>query len=346
MKIGTLRNMCAAAVAAALAVPAMAQDAPTAEGGTPQSPNAARGAAGEAGTVRPNARQAQPGATQRPGAPQAGTIAEEQETLQPGTRTANFPPQSDRRAQGRQGQGQLGDAALVRWIGADNEAEIRISEIAQQKAQNEQVKQFAKMMVDEHTKLGEQLQQASQGQGNQGDAANRSTTIQERTTRRNATERNANENENENETDRDAAENRNERNADRDDANAPGQDNAPNARNANRTTTEIQTETRTAGGNRQQQGANNPAVALHEQIKQECVASFTKELQSKNGAEFDKCYLGQQIMAHQGMIDTLKVVDQHASADLKQTLQQAQQATKQHLQKAKELMKQVENERQ
>jgi predicted outer membrane protein len=365
MKIGTFRALCAAAVAGALAVPAMAQntDTPTAANGARQTPNGAGGAEGEAGTVRPNVGQAQPGArpgtTARPGTP-AGTIVEDNQNLPPGTRRANFPPQGERQgfAQGRQGQqGRLGDAALVRWISADNEAEIRISELAQQKSQNEQVKQFAKMMVDEHTKLGEQLQQASQNQGN----ADNDQTIEERTTttrrnanaaatdstRENATDAADNQNEQPNAARRNRREATDAANNDTDKATDSGNDNAQegrNARNANRTT-RTETETRTALGSRQG-GGNNPAVAFHEQIKQECVASLTKELNSKNGPEFDKAFLGAQISAHMGMLDTLKTADQYASADLKQTLQQARQASEQHLQKAKQLMKQVESERQ
>jgi len=335
MKVGTFRALCAAAVAGALAVPAMAQNvgAPTAEGAARQAPNV---------------RQAQPdrpGTTVRPTAPPAGTIVEEENTLQPGTRTANFPPQTDRPLAGRAGQGRLGDAALVRWISADNEAEIRISEVAQQKAQNQQVKQFAQMMVDEHTKLGQQLQQAARNDENAEGRS--STTIEERTTRRPV---NPNEPERRVRPNAPGAppENGNEQGAtgtSPDDSNVAflQEEERPLRNRPAARTTEIQTETRGAAGMR---GGANPAVAFHEQIKQECVASFTKELNSKQGAEFDKCYLGGQIMAHMAMIDTLKVADQYASADLKQTLQQARQSSEQHLQKAKDLMKQVESEQQ
>ena len=351
MKVGTLRALCAAAVAGALAVPALAQntDSPTAEGATRQSPNGARGAEGEARTVRPNAGQAQseqtrPGATLRPNAPSAGTIVEEQDNLQPGTRTANFPPQAGRQGQG---QGQLGDAGLVRWLSANNESEIRISEVAQQKAQNEQVKQFAQMLVDEHTKLGEKLQQAA-GQGGQGGQGLRrgqgrtieeSSGIEERTpNRRNARETDANEN-------RPNTDNANDDNnvsflQEDDQDNRRLQDRLRNADQQN----DAAQRGAAAGGMR---GGANAGVALHEQIKQACTQAFIQELQSKNGAEFDKCYMGQQILAHQDTLATLKVISQQASSpELKQTLQGAQQSTQQHLQKAKDVMKQLENERQ
>jgi predicted outer membrane protein len=351
MKVGTFRALCAAAVAGALAVPAMAQnDTPTAEGSTRQSPNAARGADGEAGTVRPNVGQSQqdrPGATLRPTAPQAGTIVEEQENLPPGTRRANFPPQTDRQAQGRQGmgQGRLGDAALVRWISVNNESEIRISEAAQQKAQNEQVKQFAQMMVDEHTKLGQKLQQAANQGGEELQRGTENNAIEERIRNRRNTRENET-NANENERNQNSPQNNDNANDDQnvsflqnEDPNArPGQGRLRDAaRNA-----ELQGDA--AGGNMRR--GSNPGVELHAQIKEACTQAFLQELQSKNGAEFDKCYMGQQILAHQDTLATLKVISQQASPELKQTLQQAQQSTQQHLQKAKDVMKQIENERQ
>lgn len=351
MKVGTFRALCAAAVAGALSVPAMAQnDTPTAEGATRQSPNGARGAAGEADTVRPNVGQTQPdrpGTTLRPTPPRAGTIVEEQETLQPGRRTANFPPQTDRQAQGRQGQGQgqLGDAALVRWISANNESEIRISEVAQQKAQNEQVKQFAQMMVDEHTKLGQQLQQAANegGQGQQRGTNN--SGIQER----NPNRRNARENESG--TD---GTGRNPSSRSNDDA---SDDNNVAFQQEEQNNPELQGRLRNADQNADlhsgaaagghMRGGSNAGVALHEQITEACTQSLIQALQSKNGAEFDKAYMGQQVLAHMETLDTLKVISQQASSpQLKQTLQQAQQSTQQHLQKAKDVMKQIENERQ
>jgi predicted outer membrane protein len=361
MKVGTFRALCAAAVAGALAIPAMAQNVgtPNAEGATRQAPNGARGAEGEAGTVRPNTGL-QPGQVNRGGTPvrptvrPSGTIVEEQQNLPPGTRTANFPPQG--RLAGARGQ--LGDAALVRWISADNESEIRISEVAQQKAQNEQVKQFAQMMVDEHTKLGQKLQQAS-AQGGQGAqrGLNDNSGIEERSTnRRNVRDNvpNARENESGAEGARRNPNTRTNDNANDDNNVAFQQEEERNnsalqgrLRNANRNA-ESQNEAAesgaAAGGMRR---GGDAGVALHEQIKQACTQAFVQDLQSKNGPEFDKCYVGQQILAHQDTLETLKIIGQQASSpELKQTLQQAQQSTQQHLQKAKDLMKQIENERQ
>ncbi len=49
-------------------------------------------------------------------------------------------------------------------LNAANEHEIEVAKIAQQKAQNPQVKQYAQMLVQHHTQLGQQLAQAAQSQ--------------------------------------------------------------------------------------------------------------------------------------------------------------------------------------
>ena len=187
MKIGSLEKLFAAAVAGALALPAVAQElGQSAAGQTGAARSSEAGQNEEASGVdrADEGRTQVPGRTARPDRPASGAIIEEDATRNDasGTRTANFPPQGDDRAAGGQGQrGQLGDQGLVRWIAAGNEAEIRVNENAQQKAQNEQVKQFAQKMVEEHTKLGQQLQQAA-AQGGQQGAAGRVATGHRRKT--------------------------------------------------------------------------------------------------------------------------------------------------------------------
>src|SRR3954470_17871381 len=46
-----------------------------------------------------------------------------------------------------------------------NQFEIQAGQLAQQKAQSDEIKQFAKMMVDDHTKAQQQLQQLGQQKG-------------------------------------------------------------------------------------------------------------------------------------------------------------------------------------
>lgn len=54
---------------------------------------------------------------------------------------------------------------FVEKAAISNMAEIQLGQLAQQKAQNPEVKQFAQMMVDEHTKAQTELQQAASAAG-------------------------------------------------------------------------------------------------------------------------------------------------------------------------------------
>jgi putative membrane protein len=52
--------------------------------------------------------------------------------------------------------------AFVRQAAAANQFIIASSQLALQKAQNDQIKQFAQKMIDDHTKIGEQIKQTLQ----------------------------------------------------------------------------------------------------------------------------------------------------------------------------------------
>ena len=353
MRIRSLRTLCAAAVTLAMAIPAVAQqDTPTAEGATRQSPNAARGAEGEAGTVQPGTTTqprtgVQPGATLqpgqvRPGLPQGGVIIEErviEETeVQPGQRTTNYPPGQ------RQAQGRIDNASLARYIAASNEAEIRVNEFARQQAQSDEVKKFAEKMVQEHTQFGQKLRDAAGAGGtSQPGATGRSaTTSEERTTRRNIRDESARENQD------DATQNRQQRQDQT--RSQPGTQAEGTARQSEtdrattRTQRELRSETRTTGAG--QMGGNNAFVALHEQIKEQCAQSTIQALREKQGQEFDHNFMHGQVVAHMAMLDTLKVAQQRADGQLQQVLQQGQQTTQQHLEEAKRILEQIENQRQ
>lgn len=361
MKIGSLEKLFAAAVAAALALPAFAQDNQSAAGQTGGARSSQAGQNDEAsGAGQPGGNQA--GATGRSagraaaagGASSATEGGLNQDASDDfGARTANFPPQGEegRGQSGGQGQGQRGqlnDQGLVRWIAAGNEAEIRVNEFAQQQAQNDQVKQFAQRMVQEHTMLGQQLQQAAGqgGQGGQGGAsgqggADGQSGTSDASGQNRANRRNANS----------AA-----GGADDQSGNASGQsDNASGGNRRNRAggaggaggaddqaTGESGASGRSAAGGGR--GGNSPFLALHEEIKRQCAESTIQALREKQGAEFDHAFMHQQVVEHMTMIDTLTVAEQHASQNLKQALQQARQHAEQHLQQAKQIVEQLDKE--
>jgi len=78
-------------------------------------------------------------------------------------------------------------------------------------------------------------------------------------------------------------------------------------------------------------------IAIHKEIGQQCLKSIKEELSSKQGIDFDKCFIGQQIGAHLKVVDMLTVLRNHASGELKQDLEKELQTAQQHLQLAKQI---------
>ena len=95
-----------------------------------------------------------------------------------------------------------------------------------------------------------------------------------------------------------------------------------------------------------QTGARKGPYDVHLQIKHEiadqCLATAEKELNSKQGREFDACYVGMQLGMHMYMVDELKVLERHASPKLQATLRKGQQVAQMHLDRAKEIMKDID----
>jgi predicted outer membrane protein len=92
-----------------------------------------------------------------------------------------------------------------------------------------------------------------------------------------------------------------------------------------------------AGGDHQQM------VEFARTVKQNCLRLSEQALGQKQGAEFDKAYIGQQIAAHTNMLAELQAAQQFASnSQLQPLLQQATQMTEHHLTQARTIMDQLE----
>jgi predicted outer membrane protein len=83
-------------------------------------------------------------------------------------------------------------------------------------------------------------------------------------------------------------------------------------------------------------------MQLKKELSQQCLASLKAELERKSGPEFDRCFMGQQVLAHLAMWDALKVFQKHASPEFQPTLASAQQKTEQHLQEARRIAKDLD----
>jgi hypothetical protein len=90
----------------------------------------------------------------------------------------------------------------------------------------------------------------------------------------------------------------------------------------------------------------NPMLSLKEEIAQECLASGKKELETKQGVEADKCFIGMQAGKHFEMISVLTVLQRRAQdSQFKELLTGALQKTQQHLEMAKTIMKELDQQK-
>lgn len=226
-----------------------------------------------------------------------------------------------------------GDSQLAACLAVDNEGEIAIAQFVASKTQNSDVKEFANMVAKDHEEFLKKLRQFSSTSSILRDPATHSQINREATTttttRDNANAA-ANPNANrDNATANNQSPNNNNQPVNRD----PSATNNPNQNTATRTTT---TTTVAMGG--------IDHVRIKQEIGRACVETMKKELGEKKGAKFDECFVGSQIGMHLHMADTLKVVKNYASPQLRTVLEEGEKATAQHLEHARNLMKDLEKD--
>jgi predicted outer membrane protein len=237
-------------------------------------------------------------------------------------RTANFRGPQTTAA----GANAVVDRFLANCLLAKNKSEVELSEIAQQKSENAEVKQFAQKMVQDHRKMIEQLQplagmQAGTKRGAEG--AYNTRTDSESVTRRGEA------------------------------SGVPGSSGAGQTvptpgTTATSTTSDTTTDIAATGTSRDSSatagGAIHQLMQIDRQITERCTQAARDELQQKTGAEFDKCFVGSAISAHMHALAALEVIGQQTQGQLAQIAQQAQPTVQQHLDHAKQLMKQLEGQ--
>jgi predicted outer membrane protein len=192
-----------------------------------------------------------------------------------------------------------------------NKAEIEFAEFAQQQSQNPEVKQFAQKLIQDHGQLVQKLQPLASMS-----AVDRQTSTATRVDTRQI------------DAQRDAS----------DTTRLPGSPGAAAARNDRPNQSLTATQTQQQG----QSGALHQLAQIEKQIGERCKQALKEELQSKSGAEFDKCYVGAMIGSHMQSLAALEVIGQQTQGQLAEVAQQAQPIVQQHLDHAKQLAKQLE----
>lgn len=186
-----------------------------------------------------------------------------------------------------------------------NQEEVALAQVAVERAENPQVKQFAQMLIDDHQKAIQKLQPLAKpgiglNEGSQTASARASQGAQ----------------------------------SSQQSASQQAGSAQPGAQQytANRPNLE-----RGAGSSIADQ-----ILQIDQQAAQECLRMTKSMLEEKQGAEFDKAFAGMQVGAHVGMLAKLKASEQHASGQLASVVKESQQSVQNHLEQAKQLCKQLE----
>jgi len=213
-------------------------------------------------------------------------------------------PQAQAQTQRAETAASSADVEIAAMKLAEHRNEIELAKLAQQKSQNEKVREFAAKMIKDHGEAVSKLEKVAGPFGQQRNAADP----------------------------RGAADNVRER------QNQPGTQPPTDPENRGN----VQVQAGRAGvqvdvGARANRGSLN-WMAIHQEIAARCLASAKRELASKEGAEFDHCYIGMQIVAHQKMIDSDQVFANYVSADQRDTLEECVKTAQEHLREAKEIM--------
>jgi hypothetical protein len=98
---------------------------------------------------------------------------------------------------------------------------------------------------------------------------------------------------------------------------------------------------RTQPGQAGQAGQELDWNEIHRQIADKALQSTKEELERHDGHEFDRAYLGQQLLAHGKVITEMEVLKDHASQQLQQLIESEIQLAKRHQEEARRLMDQL-----
>lgn len=82
--------------------------------------------------------------------------------------------------------------------------------------------------------------------------------------------------------------------------------------------------------------------AFFDELGQQCLSTARSELESKQGADFDRCYVTMVVGSHLMHNDMAVVFQRHASPELNTVLTEAHTVTKQHLGVAREFAQRLE----
>ncbi len=193
---------------------------------------------------------------------------------------------------------------IATCLALDNQEEVVLAKFAGEKSKNEEVVKFAKLIAEEHQACLKKLSKMAPDAAREGYLQdNRTDDRSESTTRSDVSTGTT----------------------------------SPNATQpANRGDTKSSTSSGTQTG-------SVDMMQLQREIAQQCITDSKQYLSKKEGAEFDKCFVGMQIAKHAAMHTKLVVLKRHTSDELQQIVSEGIQTTAQHMKMAESLMAKLDD---
>lgn len=85
-------------------------------------------------------------------------------------------------------------------------------------------------------------------------------------------------------------------------------------------------------------------VSFEQQVAEKCLESSRRALAQAQAAEFDKTYMGMQIVAHQKMLEINEIFLKYVSADKRPMLEEGIEMATSHLREAKDIMDRIKDQ--
>jgi predicted outer membrane protein len=262
------------------------------------------------------AQQPRPAAQPRTGQPR----------VQPGQ--PGQPGQFGRPGQFGQGGAQAGqlEPSVLTLLIIDNNKEISLAQLGEQISKNEDIKRFSEMIGKDHSNFVQKLQERSASGGTSqrlggATGADQPATAAGQPARATTT------------------------------ATAPPRTGATQPRDAALPERRDATAQQDREQGRQRLTLAKPVIGnqpgaqllqLWQEVAEKRLDSARKDAEKLSAEEFDKLFIGMQVIAHMEMLDKLQVFQQHVSPETAQLLADAQETTKKHLEEAKSICEKLE----
>jgi len=188
---------------------------------------------------------------------------------------------------------------LAACLAIANQEEVSIAEFASDKTKNKDVKEFAKMVIDDHQAFLKKLQKFAP-EARDANLDHQASASQPAVQAAGGV--------------------------------AQAQPQQPAQNQQGRPIQQV------AAQGEQRQAGPIDVIQLHREIAQQCLTDAKKKMSDESSDRFDACFIGHQIAKHSAMKTTLTVFQRHSSGEFAQLLSEGIQTTDKHLKDAEKIM--------